>query len=154
MKKVNNNYEPKNFVTEEFVPKHIYERYGDISLSIFMDTRIIITADQIRKYFNRKMYINNYFFGGIRNFSGYRDNRSYVYNESSAHSFGRAIDFIISDLTADEIREEIIKKHKKFPFISRMELGTSWIHVDCQNSQFWRNRKKFKNCFRNGIFLF
>jgi len=138
-------YTPKHFKIHEFVNQGTYTKYGDSSIR-FMDARIVITADKIREYFGSKMTINNWMWGGDRQWSGLRTVESPYYSTYSQHSFGRAIDFLITGISAEEIRAAIIKKpwHDAFKYITSMEDGVSWVHAD--------TRAYDKN--KNGIFLF
>ena len=56
---------------------------------------------------------------------------------------GRAIDFNISGMTADEVREEILKNEEMWieAGVTTMEdaaYSKTWIHLDCR----YRNNKK------------
>jgi len=139
------HYIPKYFKVQEFIDKSTYEKYGDYSLR-FMDMRIIITADKIREYFGKRMTINNWLWKKNREWSGLRTAKSPYYSPYSQHSFGRAIDFLIEGVDANEVREEIIKHpwHDAFKYITTLEDDVSWVHAD--------TRAYDKN--KNGIFLF
>jgi hypothetical protein len=55
----------------------------------------------------------------------------------SQHLYGRALDIKIQDVTAEDARKEIKAKWKvepAFRFITAMEEGVSWLHVDCRNT--------------------
>ena len=140
------HYKPKYFQTEELVDPYTFAHKGEAALGT-MDVRILITADNIREYFGRVMTINNWHIGGEREWSGLRTKDSTYYSPYSQHSFGRAIDFLIKGLDAQEVRDRIKadQNHKAFQYITRMENypTMSWIHVDCMN---W-NRE-------NGIYVF
>ena len=58
------------------------------------------------------------------------------------HKFGKALDFDVKDLTAGEVRKEIVKKQKLFPFIKRIEKKVQWIHIDLKETN------------QEGIYLF
>ena len=138
-------YKPKHFKIQEFVDKATYTRYGESSIR-FMDTRILITADKVREYFGKSMTINNWSWGGDRNWSGLRTPNSSYYSMYSQHSYGRAIDFLISGVSAEEVRAEILKKpwHSAFKYITTLEDDVSWVHADIRA----HNKKK------DGILLF
>jgi hypothetical protein len=129
-------YKPKNFCVEEFVDPEIFHKRGSKSLQL-MNPKILITADRIRDYFDRKMTINNWKWGGSRMWSGLRTASSSYHSMTSQHTFGNAIDFLIDGIDSKDVRKEIIKNQKDpaFEFVTRLEEfeGMSWVHVDCAN---------------------
>ena len=145
-KMIPTHYKPVHFDTEELVDPYTFAHKGESSLGT-MDVRILITADKIREYFGKSMTINNWKWGGPREWSGLRTKDSTYYSPYSQHSFGRAIDFLIEGIDAQEVRDEIKKNQDNdaFKYITRMEefKTMSWVHVDCMN---W-NREK-------GIYVF
>ena len=129
-------YKPKHFITQEFVDKNTYSIRGEDSINN-IDTRMLITMDRIREYFDKPITINNWKWGGDRSWSGLRTKDSKNFSQYSQHTFGRAIDFVMKGISAQEVRDEI-KSHqdnKAFEFITRMEEfdGMQWIHIDCKN---------------------
>lgn len=142
----------KNFRVEEFVPQKIFEKYGDNSLW-FMDRRIVLLAQYIREYFDKPMTINNWNNGGRFNYRGFR-NDSYYYQWDSSisayksknkgklsqHRMGRAIDFNISGITPDEIREEFLKNEEQWLNVglTTIEDGNyapTWVHIDIRDTR-------------------
>ena len=124
-------YIPKNFKTQEFVDKATYTKYGDASIW-FIDARILITMDKIRDYFGKPITVNNWASGKDREWSGLRTPKSPYYSQYSQHSFGRAVDFLVSGVSAQDVRNEIIKNpwHDAFKYITTLEDGVSWVHAD------------------------
>jgi hypothetical protein len=125
-------YKLKYFKIQEFIPKEIYNRFGEYSI-YKLDERILITADQIREYFNQKMIINNWFEGGNFEYRGYRPENYINQAKYSSHYFGKAIDFNIDGFLCDEIRQDLIRFQDKFPYITRIEDGSiskTWVHID------------------------
>ena len=59
----------KNFILQEFVPKGMYEKYGD-SCIWFIDNRIIEVAQFFRDRYGKPITINDWHKGGLRNHSG------------------------------------------------------------------------------------
>jgi len=125
-----------NFIIQEFVPRDVYKIYEERS-SIFIDTRVLWTADAIRDYFNSKVFINNWCFGGKLQYRGFRPHNSVVGSLYSQHRFGRAIDFDIEGVPAEQVRIEIINNrgHPAFQFIRGIELDVDWVHIDTRNSE-------------------
>jgi hypothetical protein len=48
----------------------------------------------------------------------------------SAHVLGKAADFDVEGLTAEEVRGWIKSNHLLFPYKVRLESGVSWVHLD------------------------
>jgi len=64
-----------------------------------------------------------------------RTSDSKYYSAYSQHSFGRAMDLIFKDTTAEQVRQDILatKSHPDFLFINSFEENTSWLHIDVRN---------------------
>jgi len=129
------NYKLRNFKIEEFVDRNTFQQRGELAISV-MDWRILWTADAIRDYFKKPMTINNWSFGGNREWSGIRPPNTPFYSRFSQHSFGRAIDFLISGIDSTIVRKTIRDnpKEEAFKYITCIEdfSGMSWCHVDCR----------------------
>jgi len=123
-------YTPQNFSVQEFVPRRVFEERGESAI-LAMDDRILRAADAIRGYFGRRVTVNNWQWGGDRQFSGFRDTKCPIGTAYSQHRFGRAVDMIIDSIPAGEVRAEIVANPECFPGITRMEDGVSWVHIDC-----------------------
>jgi len=123
----------KYFKAHELVPKHIYNKYGEKSFK-FIHKDIIAVIDRLKEHFNLgTMTINNYAWGGDREWSGLRTINSPYYSETSQHSLGNAIDAVFSHYTAEEVRNYIIDNPHLFPEIKGIELCVSWLHIDVRN---------------------
>jgi len=126
----------KHFKIHELVPEHIYIDYGDSAWK-FIDSRLIETIDKLKEHFNLgKMTINNYAWKGDRKWSGLRTPESPYYSETSQHSFGRAVDIVFSDYSAEEVRNYIINNPHEFPYIKGIELNVDWVHIDTRNEDY------------------
>jgi hypothetical protein len=129
-------YVPKYFKAYELLPPDIFQKYGVDGL-YFMDDRITWTLDCLRQSFG-KITVNNWKSGGPFSQRGYRSDQN-IGAPFSAHRFGRAVDFDIVNVTAEEFRIYIRDGVGKFPFvligaldyITRIEDLTDWIHIDC-----------------------
>ena len=128
-------YKPSFFAAHEVLPPSIYNKWGDKGL-MFMDERILMQADILRENYG-PMTINNYGFGGEREWSGLRTPDSPYYSPTSQHSFGRAIDCLFRDIPAVEVREHLMANPANpiFKFITCVEDDVSWLHIDCRNTQ-------------------
>ena len=122
----------ENFVLQEFVPKGMYEKYGD-SCIWFIDNRIIEVAQFFRDRYGKPITINDWHKGGLRNHSGWRYPNSGVGAPLSQHKFGRAVDLKWPGLSPYEVREDIKNNWREFKNagLQAVEKGTdTWIHAD------------------------
>ena len=129
-----NYYKPHNFVIQELVPPEIYQAMGNNSLLV-MDDRILRIADFVRDYFDVPVTINNWHGGGQFSQRGFRTQQQAGGADHSPHFYGRAADFDVKGMTADEVRKAIMEdsNHGDFSLITGMELNISWIHLDVDN---------------------
>lgn len=125
-------YKCRHFDIEELVPPHVYEERGYKAWEL-IDERILRTIDTLRDNLGSAT-INNYRWGGDRKWSGLRTPESEFYRPYSQHSFGRAVDMVFSKVTAEEARQHIFANKEKYPYIYAVELGVSWLHIDCRNT--------------------
>jgi len=150
-------YIPKYFAStsdslaKQVLPEHIYEKEGVAGLR-HMDERIIITLDILRKELGKPITVNSWSWGGDRNASGYRDVAYYdtlqKYSDStSQHKSGRALDFQVKGMTAQDVRLFILENKEKFPYIKFLEVGPlkngqrmNWVHIDCRMQEAWLER--------------
>ena len=129
-------YKTKHFKLHELVPQHLYEKHGEACWEL-LDSRALQTIDALRDKFG-SITINNYFWGGTRNWSGVRTEHFYSSVEAylktrSQHKYGRAFDCIVRDYTAKEVRKYIMDNPDEFPYITFLEADISWLHLDCRN---------------------
>lgn len=127
-----------HFYLYEFVPKEIYERWGDRSVW-FVDRRIILLADFVRDRFGKGMIINNWHDGGQFNYRGFRQRSCEIGGELSQHRFGRAIDFNIVGLTPVEVYKDIIDNQDMYiragvTTVEDIEYTNGWTHLDIRPS--------------------
>jgi len=131
----------KHFQLHELVCDHIYEKYGEQAWQ-FIDPRLIITIDWIREYIGRPIYINNYEWGGIQTQSGVRCNLCNL-NKSktdkgevymSGHNEGQAGDFSVKGMTAEQVRNWLVRNQEDLPYPIRLEAGVDWVHLDCRDT--------------------
>lgn len=130
-------YKPKHFRVEELVPKHIYQKRGDKALEL-IDDRVLITIDKLRELLGKPITINNWVWGGDRNWSGLRTAGFYkslqAYEDSlSQHKYGRAVDMLVKDMNAADVRKFIYENKHEFPYVTFVEVDISWVHIDCRN---------------------
>ena len=129
-------YKPKYFKVHELVDHWTYEKYGDGSLK-FLDPRILITIDNVRAFLGKPITVNNWKWGGPREWSGLRTPKSPYYSRYSQHTHGRAIDFLVSGMTPAEVDKKILDNSELFPYLTRMEKDRpTWTHIDCANNDY------------------
>ena len=131
---MNNQYRCKHFIIQELVPPQVYEARGYKAWEL-IDVRLLMTLDRLRNRFG-SMKINDWKWGGNREWSGLRTPNSPYYSPYSQHTFGRAADILFADITAEEVRQEILADpdNSSFDLIYSMELATSWLHIDVRNA--------------------
>lgn len=124
-------YIPTFFAAHELVPETVYMYRGDRSWEL-LDDRLLITLDALREQFG-PITVNNYMWGGDREWAGLRTANSPYGTEYSQHRFGRAADCIFTKNSVDTVRDYILGHPDAFPYINSVELETSWLHFDVRN---------------------
>ena len=127
-----------HFLTSELVCPHVYKKYGDKSL-MFADPRLLAWLEWFREAIGRPVMVNNYHQAGKYTQRGYRCNMCSLVREKtnknemylSAHTRFQAVDFQVSDMLDEEVRQWIDRYQKDMPVPIRIENKTSgWVHVD------------------------
>lgn len=125
----------ENFTVQEFVPKSLYDRFGDKAIWYVSPWQIEI-AEIVRKHFGgRPMTINNWSFGGILHNRGTRLPYWGGTRNVSQHKFKAAIDFSIKGVSSYIIYQEIINNPVIFQSIGAIEHidhTPTWNHIDCR----------------------
>jgi hypothetical protein len=126
-------YKCKHFQIHELVPKKTFQQRGEAAWQL-IDDRLLFTIDSLRALYG-SITINNYNWGGNRQWSCLRTSDSPYYSPYSQHSFGRAADCIFKNVSTDKVRQDILKNPDKeeFKYINAVELKVSWLHVDIRN---------------------
>jgi len=140
----------KYFNIWELVSEKVYRKYGERAWR-FMDTDLLACLFVIREGLGRPITINNWKRGGEFSQRGLRENTSRIVSNKtnanklylSAHTMGKAVDFDVRGLTAEEARKEIVKLGEALPCKVRLEhykgdTPISWVHLDV----FWEERNK------------
>jgi hypothetical protein len=119
------------FSIEELVCPHVYRKWGQRSWQ-FLDTAFLETLYVIRKdILGVPMFCNvgDYTQRGLRcNKCKLVANKSVSY--LSAHVLGKAGDFSVDGMSAEEARQKIIENIDRLPHPIRMENGVAWLHID------------------------
>lgn len=130
-KKKGKNY----FTIKEFVDRSTYQKYGAKSIW-FVDEELIDQMNQLRDLFGREIIVNNWANGGSFQWRGLRTSKSSEYSTYSSHSFGRAVDFDVNGISAEQARVKIIQWYNEGILISKsisLEKDVSWVHLDTRN---------------------
>lgn len=127
-------YKCKHFRIEELVDKLTFDRFGEKSW-MFFNQSALKSLDSIREYFGVQVIVNNWLWGGELQYRGLRPKYVQVGSEYSQHRLGNAFDCTLEGVTADKVREEILKNKDKegFELITCVENKVSWLHFDCRN---------------------
>ena len=126
----------KYFKAYELVSREDYKKMSDAKVWEIFDPNLIETIDTIKEHFQHgTMTINNWFWGGNREWSGLRTPNSKYYSFKSMHSWGKAIDAVFSHYAADEVRSFIVANTQLFPHIKGIETDISWLHIDTRNRE-------------------
>jgi len=123
-------YVPKHFKIYELVNKSTYAKYGEKAWW-FLDDRLLKIIDTIREDLG-PMTVNSWYWGGPFQWRGLRTSEYYQGKPSqSQHSFGRAVDFDVKGMTADEVRLHI-RNNPEYG-ITAIENDVNWVHIDIRN---------------------
>lgn len=128
--------ESKYFIIEELVPQIVIDTLGRDYAWWTLDPRLVLSINEYRQFIGRSCTINNYKWGGNRQFSGLRFEDFYTDGKKhfSQHFYGRAGDLIVEDLDAQSAREAVkdMKKLGKLQYITTIEENVDWLHMDCR----------------------
>ena len=119
------------FRVQELVCPHIFSKWGEASWQ-FLDTAFLETLLVIRRDIIRLPMLCN---TGNLTQRGIRCNRCRLVREKngpylSAHILGKAGDFTVVGLSAEEARQRIIDNAELIPHNIRLETDVSWLHID------------------------
>lgn len=129
-----------NFTLDELVCEHVYDKYGAFAYNFF-DPRILIMIDTLRDRLNKAIFINNWQIHGEYSQRGLRCPECQIVKDYAAkgilymsgHVLGKAFDFSVEGLLAEETRQWIIKHANWWPYPIRLEDKVNWIHCDLYN---------------------
>ena len=131
-----------SFVVEEFVPRYIYDDFGDSAIQ-FIDIRILKIVFELKEDLGISMTANNYVFGGRKHYRGFRPKSAEVKGsnpETSQHYKlpCTAIDLVFKGMTAYEVQKHILENKAKYMALglTRIENAKhrSWLHIDVKQT--------------------
>lgn len=121
----------KYFQISELVCDHVFSAWGQRAWQ-FLDTTYLHNLLVIRRDILQVPMTCNHAGSNQR---GLRCNRCQLVREKakpylSSHVLGRAGDFTVQGMTAQEARSRIRNNAHLLPYPLRMEGGVSWLHID------------------------
>lgn len=125
-------YRCEHFRIEELVSRRVFLDKAHKAWRFFAP-ELLRTADKLRKRYG-PAECNTWVFGGDIQYRGLRLGDEYLASSAySGHRHGKSLDLVFADVTAEEIRADILKfpDHEDFQFITELELGVSWVHFAC-----------------------
>ena len=125
-----------DFTIQEFVSKEAFTIFGEQSTRL-IHPQISVLAQKARDFFNKRVIINNWYWGGSENWSGLRTPDSPYYKPYSPHSRGMAIDIKVDGLQSLDV-QQAIRETYRYMWIQHglglMEWGTEgWTHLSIEN---------------------
>lgn len=131
-------YTCKYFKIGELVSPATLRHYGEFVCWQFFDSRMLEVLDRLREDLGKPIMVN---YGRFTQ-RGFRSNldslcriktiQGKLYN--SQHSMGRAVDFDVQGMSAQEVRKYIYDNQDRYPEITYMEDLVNWVHIDCRQS--------------------
>lgn len=132
-----NHYLPKHFKVEELVPPDIAKSLEAWRIWLLFDARILWTLDAIRDLYGRPITVNNWTTGGNLTLRGWRPADANLVPGVTVdqHKYGRAVDFNIDGVDPKKFCDDVLKitSQYEYNFITGLELGKTWNHIDCRN---------------------
>ena len=124
-----NMYICKNFKIYELVPQELITLPEEYLWGLF-DQNLLRVIDRLRDELGKPITINTWKNNGEFSLRGFRPKSTKIGAKNSPHKKGKALDFDVFGMTAQQVRDYIIKNHAKFPEIKRMEKDVTWVHID------------------------
>lgn len=134
----------KFFQIRELVCEHTHSKWGERSWQ-FLDTAYLHNLLVIRRDILQAPMVCNH---GSQLQRGLRCNRCGLVAQKdavylSSHVLGKAGDFTVQGMTAQEARSRIRNSANLLPYPLRMEGGVTWLHIDVL-PQFGINEKIYE----------
>jgi len=129
-------------LNEIFCPE-VVKHYGEFAWN-FLDVRLSITLEAIRMRLNKVIYVNDYAVHGKMTQRGFRCVQCQLMKDvyksgelfTDPHALGKAMDFSVEGLVAEEVRQYIIKNRNLWPYPIRLENSVNWVHLDLYNNNY------------------
>lgn len=141
----------KYFSIKELVDAEVYQLHGE-SAWRFIDTQLLECLLIIRKCIGKPITVNTWTSKGRFSQRGLRHNQSSMVVRKtrpylSAHMFGKAVDFDVRGIEAEDVRNWITQNIDLFPCKIRLEhkkngVPINWVHLDVIQDE--KNSKLYK----------
>lgn len=126
----------KNFQLKELVCPHVLNAFGNNAWQ-FISTELLSVIYTLRNIIIKKPMIINSYQNNLTQ-RGLRCNICQLCKDKtdlnkiyiSAHSLGKAIDFHVNGMSAEEVRNLIRSNIDKFEYSVRLERDVNWVHID------------------------
>lgn len=134
----------KYFDIAELVDKEVYTKFQQKAWQFF-DTELLHTLLVIREAIDKPINVNNWKWKGPFSERGLRTNKGQIFKTKtnqgilylSAHVMGKAVDFDVEGMTAEEVREWLKENKEILPYKIRLEhiviktgKPITWVHLD------------------------
>ena len=121
-----------NFYDCEIIPKDEY--LSGFNALDLVDITIVNVAQHLREKFGR-IDINNWYWNGTFQFSGFRPKKCKIGAKKSAHKIGKALDLKFKDTTPAEVEKYILDNQQFFydmglRRIESTQVTKTWLHID------------------------
>lgn len=127
------------FSIQEIVDDPVFSMFGQRAWRFF-DTDALHCLLVVRRELDKPITVNNWMWGGSFDERGLRHNRSDMVIRKdrpylSAHLMGKAFDFDVKGMKANDVRKWILDHEHLFPCKIRLEnrlngKHISWVHLD------------------------
>jgi hypothetical protein len=141
----------QDFFLHEYVPPSIYKQYPPAFCLRFVDERLLRADTELKRMLEEfygepvKVTINNWFWGGPRQYSAYRPPGEGPGNKTSTHQLGIASDkqFLLKNsktiIPIKDVFSLVMEHHNDFYAIGIRRIEDiahtpTWLHWDCANT--------------------
>jgi len=130
------------FSIRELVCPDVYAKHGENAWA-FLDKNLLKVLLWIREGIGKPMTINTWANGGNYSQRGLRCNLCSLVSDKtrrgqlyvSAHMLGKAVDFGVQGMSAEQVRQWLQNNSHRLPYPIRVEDGVSWVHIDIRNDK-------------------
>ena len=125
----------KNVTVSELACQHVVNRYSENQIWSFFDPRLLAVLEVLRNEIIKAPIVVNT--STLRQ-RGLRCNCCQLVADKtkankvymSSHCSGKGIDFSMSTMSAEQIRQLIDRNKDKLPYPVRIEKDVNWVHID------------------------
>jgi len=120
-----------HFKLEELVDYDTFYTFGDKAWMLLHPDALAF-IDGVREFFEAPVTVNDWLWDGLMQYRGYRPPHCMIGAQGSYHKRGKAFDFNVKNLTAEQVRKRILSSQENHLLckINRMEADVDWVHAD------------------------